>query len=182
MTSLALDGRDLSITHSASCAPNASWLTFDEPNRVIYCLDEGLVVPNGSITSYSVSDSGKHQHGGSGFITNKLPGKLSTIEHVETISGPVSGVIFDRHGRNAGLAAAHYTGSSVTVWSIHGNGTFDHVQDLTYTLAEPGPNPTRQDAPHPHEALLDPTGKYILVPDLGADLVRIFSYDAETYE
>jgi 6-phosphogluconolactonase (cycloisomerase 2 family) len=124
------------------------------------------VVPNGSITSYSASKSGK----------------LSTIERQTTISGPVSGVIYDRHGKKAGLAAAHYTGSSVTVWSINANGKFSHVQDLTYTLAKPGPNPARQEAPHPHEALLDPTGKYILVPDLGADLVRVFCYDEKTYK
>lgn len=40
-----------------------------------------------------------------------------------------------------------------------------------------GTNPQRQDAPHPHEILVDPTGKYILVFDLGADLIRIYSID-----
>lgn len=32
-----------------------------------------------------------------------------------------------------------------------------------------------QDAPHPHQAIVDPTGQYLLVPDLGADLVRVYS-------
>lgn len=40
-------------------------------------------------------------------------------------------------------------------------------------MSSPGPNP-RQDVPHPHEVKLDPTGQFILVPDLGADLVRVF--------
>ena len=44
----------------------------------------------------------------------------------------------------------------------------------TYTLAAPGPNAERQEAPHEHHAVLDPTQKYILVPDLGADLIRVF--------
>lgn len=34
--------------------------------------------------------------------------------------------------------------------------------------------------PHPHEAILDPTGKYVLVPDLGADLIRVFTFDDNT--
>jgi 6-phosphogluconolactonase (cycloisomerase 2 family) len=52
------------------------------------------------------------------------------------------------------------------------------VQQLEkFTLAQKGPNP-RQDVPHPHEVHLDPTGKFILVPDLGADLVRVFKIDA----
>lgn len=38
--------------------------------------------------------------------------------------------------------------------------------------------PDRQDAPHPHEAVLDPTGQYVLVNDLGADLVRVYAVDA----
>lgn len=46
-------------------------------------------------------------------------------------------------------------------------------------MSEPGPN-ARQNAPHPHAAQLDPTGRYIIIPDLGADLIRIFSIDAET--
>jgi 6-phosphogluconolactonase (cycloisomerase 2 family) len=46
-----------------------------------------------------------------------------------------------------------------------------------FTMAQRGPNP-RQDVPHPHAAHLDPTGKFILTPDLGADIVRIFKIDA----
>lgn len=48
------------------------------------------------------------------------------------------------------------------------------LQNQTFELSEPGPNPDRQDAPHPHGAFLEPTGRYIVVPDLGADLVRVF--------
>lgn len=37
--------------------------------------------------------------------------------------------------------------------------------------------PSRQEVPHPHQAFLDPTGRFVLVPDLGADLVRVFAVD-----
>jgi 6-phosphogluconolactonase (cycloisomerase 2 family) len=47
-------------------------------------------------------------------------------------------------------------------------------------MSQPGPDPSRQDAPHPHEALVDPTDSFVLVPDLGADLVRIFKIDHAT--
>lgn len=42
-------------------------------------------------------------------------------------------------------------------------------------MSSPGPVPDRQDAPHPHSALTDPTGAFLLLPDLGADLIRILS-------
>lgn len=46
-------------------------------------------------------------------------------------------------------------------------------------MSSKGPN-SRQDVPHPHETGLDPTGKFMLVPDLGADVVRIFKVDVNS--
>lgn len=42
-------------------------------------------------------------------------------------------------------------------------------------MDKPGPIADRQNAPHPHQALLDPTGKFILVPDLGADKIYVYA-------
>lgn len=53
---------------------------------------------------------------------------------------------------------------------------------MTFKLTKPGTNPARQDAPHPHEVILDPTGEFIITPDLGADLLRIFHIDSTTNE
>jgi 6-phosphogluconolactonase (cycloisomerase 2 family) len=47
-------------------------------------------------------------------------------------------------------------------------------------MAAPGPVPARQDAPHLHNTVLDPSGKFILVPDLGADLVRVYAIQANS--
>lgn len=54
------------------------------------------------------------------------------------------------------------------------------VQSFIFTLDKPGPNAARQEAPHPHQALTDPTGKFIAVPDLGADFIRLFKIDPST--
>jgi 6-phosphogluconolactonase (cycloisomerase 2 family) len=48
---------------------------------------------------------------------------------------------------------------------------------MKYTMSGPGPNRGRQDAPHPHHAFVDPTGDFLIVPDLGADLIRINKID-----
>jgi 6-phosphogluconolactonase (cycloisomerase 2 family) len=42
-----------------------------------------------------------------------------------------------------------------------------------------GPNP-RQDGPHPHCIVADPTGRYALVADFGADRVFIYPFDRRT--
>jgi 6-phosphogluconolactonase (cycloisomerase 2 family) len=54
------------------------------------------------------------------------------------------------------------------------------MQVFRYKLTTPGTNPTRQDVPHEHEVILDPTGCFIVVPDLGADLLRIFAINKKT--
>ncbi|KAI9649666.1 hypothetical protein NHQ30_002247 [Ciborinia camelliae] len=151
-----------SISVNNVTTDNPSWLHKDPNNGILYCLNEGLSVDNGSISSFKVGEGGV----------------LSLVDNVSTISGPVSSILFNG-GKN--LAAAHYTGSSLTTHTVEANGTLTPLQTLTFTLSTPGPYDLgKQLAPHPHEALIDPTEKFILVPDLGADLVRIFSIDAET--
>ncbi|PSS10799.1 hypothetical protein M430DRAFT_108136 [Amorphotheca resinae ATCC 22711] len=141
--------------------PNPSWLTRDEHNGVVYCLDEGLTVLDGSLASYKTSASGV----------------LTQIDRHSTINGPVSSVVYN--GGKA-LAVAHYTGSAVTSWAILPSGGVQLLQEFPFTLSKPGPDPSRQEAPHPHQAVVDPTDSFIVVPDLGADLVRIFRIDHST--
>ena len=47
-------------------------------------------------------------------------------------------------------------------------------------MSQPGPVSSRQNAPHPHAIFKDPTGQFLLAPDLGADLIRIFSVDSSS--
>jgi 6-phosphogluconolactonase (cycloisomerase 2 family) len=53
------------------------------------------------------------------------------------------------------------------------------MQSLKFTLTSRGPNP-RQTAPHPHSVFPDPSGKFLLSADLGADLIRIFKINQGT--
>ena len=48
------------------------------------------------------------------------------------------------------------------------------LQSLTYPLAHPGPY-MAQNQSRPHEIIIDPSEKHMLVPDLGADLIRVFN-------
>ncbi|KAH6724950.1 3-carboxymuconate cyclase-like protein-like protein [Leptodontidium sp. MPI-SDFR-AT-0119] len=148
--------KTVSVNTVAQTSP--SWLTKDELNGIIYSTDEGFFGPNGSVSAYSASDSGD----------------LTLLGRTITVGGPVSSVVYNG---GKGLALAHYGGSSVTSWSIRANGTLDPLQALTFKLTAPGTNPARQDAPHPHQVVVDPTDSFIVVPDLGADLVRVFTID-----
>ena len=49
------------------------------------------------------------------------------------------------------------------------------TSNFLYTLSAPGPISPNQDTAHPHQALFDPTSKFVVVPDIGADLIRTYS-------
>lgn len=70
----------------------------------------------------------------------------------------------------------HSSPSTITTFKMPFSGS-SVLQLQKFTLAQKGPN-SRQDVAHPHEVHVDPTGKFIIVPDLGADLIRIFKIDA----
>lgn len=155
----------LNATSSSSdCGPNPAWLTLDTPRGALYCLNEGLTTPNGSLSTFTINRDGSLNH----------------VQKSSTISGPVSGVIYGDPAGDRNIALAHYVGSSLTTYNLLTGGRFEEDESFTFSLSEPGTVPDRQDSPHPHEAILDPTGQYILVPDLGADLVRVYSIDPET--
>ncbi len=49
------------------------------------------------------------------------------------------------------------------------------MQRLKFTLSGRGTVPSRQDKAHPHSTFPDPTDKFLLSADLGADVIRIFN-------
>ena len=54
------------------------------------------------------------------------------------------------------------------------------IQQEIYELEQPGADPERQEAAHPHQVIKDPTEKYVLAPDLGADIVRVYSIASDS--
>lgn len=68
--------------------PNPAWLTKDEYSDIVYCADEGLTVPNGTIASYKTSKSGV----------------LTQVDDHVTLSGAVHTLVYNG---GKGLVVAH---------------------------------------------------------------------------
>ncbi|MCJ1431597.1 hypothetical protein MMC27_000952 [Xylographa pallens] len=81
-------------------------------------------------------------------------------------------------------------GSAISIWSLNHPSDTNGLkcepnapvllQTIDFVLVKPGPNPIRQEMCHPHQAILDPTGKFIICPDLGADMIRILAVNQTT--
>lgn len=67
--------------------------------------------------------------------------------------------------------------SSLETYDIKDPTHLNATQKFTFPPpVTPGPGPyPPQDQSYPHEVLPDPRGEFILVPDLGEDIVRIFA-------
>jgi 6-phosphogluconolactonase (cycloisomerase 2 family) len=72
---------------------------------------------------------------------------------------------------------AHSHSQSIATYGTTADGILERYQTFTFTMSTPGPDPGRQALPHPHQAILDPTTRFIVIPDLGADVVRFFSFE-----
>ncbi|WP_399892850.1 lactonase family protein [Streptomyces sp. BBFR51] len=108
-------------------------------------------------------------------------GALDQVGEIATESTPgvTGGLSYFGLTENAEtlLAADFADGSAVTV-PVTADGRLGPVASRVQDAGS-GPNP-RQQGPHPHHVVVDPSGTHALVADFGADRVFVYDYDAAT--
>jgi 6-phosphogluconolactonase len=76
---------------------------------------------------------------------------------------------------------ASYASGQVSSLPMNADGTAGPVASID-THTDKGTGPPRQEAAHAHAAVLDPTGHWLLSPDLGTDRVYVYKFDARTHK
>ncbi|CAN8099159.1 unnamed protein product [Discula destructiva] len=151
---LEFAGEDLRImANTPGCDEAASYITPDFGNDRLFCLNESP--RNGTIVSFAVKENGT----------------LSRLASVKTIGGPVASTLYNQ---GKGLAVAHFIGAGFDSFDVDKShpAVMKEIDSEVYTMAVAGPNELRQEQPHPHDAILDPEGRFVFVPDLGTDLIQ----------
>ena len=115
--------------------------------------------------------------------TGKTPGLLHAIGKVS--SGFPGPCYVSMESTGHALFVADYSGNGIASYRILPDGTLSEpVERISFKdrsrFAEPGPNHDRQEAPHPHCALVSPDNRFLLVCDLGNDRISVFSIDSAT--
>ncbi|KEY68289.1 hypothetical protein S7711_07041 [Stachybotrys chartarum IBT 7711] len=146
-------------SNTTGCGTLPAWLEIYPEDQQLYCFDESWY-GRGTIGVYNVASNGQ----------------LTVSGQIASAGNDVHGTLYGGTNGRGFIVSSQYGGSSITTYRLPASSS-GVLQRERFTIAAPGPNP-RQDASHPHQALVDPTGGFILVPDLGADLVRIFRIDA----
>lgn len=144
-------------------AERPTWLSIDADRARLYATSE---VGNagdriGDVMSYAIDAAG---------------GALHPISRTASPGGGPTHLALENDGRT--LFVANFGGGQVSAMEIREDGSLlPPCNFMTNTGS--GPH-RRQQGPHAHGVTLDPTGRFLLAPDMGADKIFVYAYDAST--
>ncbi|SDD65494.1 6-phosphogluconolactonase [Massilia sp. PDC64] len=138
----------------------STWTVAHPHLPVLYAVDDDNARP-GRVIAYAIDRAtgalamaGAVSAGGNGTTFLALDATARTLLAANFASGSVSSIALDPDGRLGALVS---------------------------TRVETGSGPHRRQAgAHAHSALADPSGRFVLVPDLGADRVFVYAFDRIT--
>jgi 6-phosphogluconolactonase len=135
---------------------NPSFLVFSRDQRVLY------------------SVHGDENHA-TAFAVEPESGKLKLLGRADT--GGKNGVrqMLDPSGKF--LIVANYASGTVAVLPVTETGALRDQTQLFELKGPPGPHPARQTSSHPHDIVFDPSGRFVVVPDLGLDRTFVLRFD-----
>lgn len=137
---------------------NATWVESDPQRPIIYAVDDDKV-REGSVTAYAV---------------DRATGALAELNRVDSDGRGTTNLSLD--ARSKTLLAASYDSGTVSSIALEPDGSLG-ARASTMQETGSGPNQRRQASAHAHNAVVDPSGRHVLVPDLGADRVFVYGFD-----
>lgn len=108
---------------------------------------------------------------------NPADGTLSEVSRRHSNGDHPAHVSIDEAGK--WLLAVNYSGGNVNVFPLSNAGVIGELADSLKHEGS-GPNPDRQDAPHPHSVSQIPGTELFVVPDLGTDALYVYHLDVST--
>jgi len=143
---------------------NPSFLAIHPNGRVLYAVNEVEKYKgktSGAVSSFAIA-------GGSGTLTK--------LDEQPSEGAAPCFVSVDRSGRV--VLVANYNGGSVALLPIQADGGLAPAAQVVQHTGS-GPNAERQEAPHAHCIVADPSNRFALAADLGADRVFVYRLDLD---
>ncbi len=126
---------------------------------------------------YAVSETGAADGQVQGKVhalrADPATGRLSPISTVDSGGGGPTHLALDAAAK--GLLVANYASGHVAALPVRADGGLEPPASVQADQGS-GPSP-RQKGPHAHGSVVDPSGRFALVADLGADRVFVYPYD-----
>lgn len=125
---------------------------------------------------YSVSELGNDGKSDGSLAAFSIgeQGALKPLNQVGSGGGGPTHIALDKTGKT--VFAADFGSGRTTAFRILPDG---RVGEQIASMAHSGTGPhRRQAAPHAHAVILSPNNRFVLAPDLGADRVFVYQFDA----
>ncbi|HVH67188.1 MAG TPA: lactonase family protein [Gemmatimonadales bacterium] len=148
----------LQLVGSVNAGPNPSFLAIHPNGRVLYAVNE---VESGAVTAFAIGGDS---------------GALTRLGEEPSEGGAPCFVSVDRSGRV--VLVANYAGGSVALLPIQADGAPARATSVVQHTGS-GPVADRQSGPHAHCILADPSNRFALAADLGADRVFVYRLDLD---
>ncbi|KAI1739945.1 putative isomerase YbhE [Xylaria scruposa] len=125
---------------------------------------------NSTDTVYAVNEYGSEV---TAFKLNQLD-----VKDGDSSNGSAGVVFLEFNKDQTRMIGAGYGSSMLDVWDTSAAGAPKLLKSVNVTLSYPSSGPLGN---KPHQALFDPTGDWLVVPDLGADRLLIADAKADSY-
>jgi 6-phosphogluconolactonase len=112
----------------------------------------------------------------SAFAIDPATGDLDLLDRQGSAGAGPCHLVVDPAGRN--VLVANYGGGTVAVLPVGTDGRLGPASSVRAHEGS-GPNAQRQERPHAHGIYLDAAARFALSPDLGADRVFVYRFDAQ---
>ena len=153
----------LTLAGVTAQAANPSFLAPSRDGRFVYVVNE--------TTEYE-----GRQSGAVSAFRRLDGGQLTLLARQASRGGAPCYISLDGNERFA--LVANYVGGSVAVFPIGGNGSIGTPTAFVQHVGR-GPNAQRQEGPHAHCIMTDPSNRFVLAADLGIDRIVVYRFDPE---
>ncbi|MFE0173605.1 lactonase family protein [Streptomyces sp. NPDC059002] len=144
----------LTVLSSTDEVADPSYLVLSPAGDTLYAVSE---TAEGAVAAYRVGDDGPRLAGAP----------------VPVGSAPTHLALHAGH-----VLAANYGSGSVAAVPLRADGTLAAAPSSVLRHTGTGPHPQRQQGPHAHQVLADPSGRWAVGVDLGTDSVLVCALDA----
>jgi 6-phosphogluconolactonase len=141
-----------------------SFVAVSPSHKFLYAITERAARRDGtaSVSSYAIDPAS-----GALKLINRVPAHGNTGAHL----------VADASGK--WLLVANYGSGSVVSFALNTDGSIGEMADFKQHSGS-SVNPHRQMGPHPHEVIMSPDNRFLLVPDLGLDKMFVYGLDGAT--